>query len=308
MSEIKSYREIEWKTVSDLAKRLGISRHSYYQFIAHNPDKGEVDYIDLRLGECSYEEYVERGYRGGKKYKGLVWESLGELSALLGLKQSTKPSRYWGDKQDKPKYGALAEKEYIDMSLKDCSYEEYVARGFKGVYKCCGLEWSKQSELAEKLGVSQTEICMWKKINNKNDKDYLVMKLDGITYEEYFANVIGKRSFKRYRGIVWNDRKEMADMLKRSYWTISNWITKNKAKEEDYIDLLFKDCTYEEYIENGYKGCFKHCGFSWNNQKELAEKLNIPLTTMRYWIRKNSGKTERDYIDYYLQKKGVRVS
>jgi len=300
---METYREIEWKNISDLTKKLGKSHSSYYVFQKSHPGGTMHDYVDLMLGDCTYSEYVSRGYVGGTKYRDIIWNTSEELSELLG-REKVAVNR-WVVRVSQNN-GIEAQKEYIDMKLKDNTYEEYIAQGYRGVYRCCGVEWSEQKELADKLGVSPTQIVNWKRINNKNDKDYLVMKLNGMTYEDYVAN--GYKSYKQYRGIKWNSRKELADMLKRSYCSINYWITMNKTKEEDYIDLLLKDCTYEEYVENGYEGCFKYCDFSWNTKKELAEKLNIPLRTMTYWLSKNSGKTERDYIDYYLQKKGVRVS
>lgn len=79
----KEYRGICWTTGRSLSRALGKSPSAYGAWLVGNPDKNMYDYIDCMLGDTTYEEYINNGYKQlssiticGEIYKYSTYEDL----------------------------------------------------------------------------------------------------------------------------------------------------------------------------------------------------------------------------------------
>lgn len=109
---------------------------------------------------------------------------------------------------------------------------------------------------------------------------------------------------KKYRGVEWKTVSGLARALGTSIARIRYQMQVNPQDyERKVVDNILKDFTYEEFIENGFVGKWKSCGYEWNDIKELASILNVYPGTIRYWLQRHETSDEREYVKHRLNKK-----
>lgn len=247
------------------------------------------DIFDIKCREYKYIQMFEnlKQYRK-KEYREIIWYD------LAGLARSLNMAVY--DLRLYMVRNSLSEQEVVDCKLKDASYKEFVANGFKGFYEHKGYKWSNRNELVSQFSKSLGCIDSWlKKNSGKNEKDFV----------DY---MISKTEVYEYRGVKYDKTLEsLTEALGlKSTSSLRDWLKKAGTTDKTkYIDFRLQDSTYEEYINNGYRGFKRHRGMTWSDRKELAEKLGRERTSVNQWLAFNKERTEYDYVDFILDKQEV---
>lgn len=189
------------------------------------------------------------------EYKGYNWKNCRDLSIKL-------------DKADG--YVAHWLRDHPDKSVYDCI--DFVLDRKPKEYK--GIRWCSLSELGEKLGVSRSTVAHWllrhpgKTVFNYIDES-AVKTYKGITWrnknqlaialgipngtiynvfkehpelteESYIDYILSKKPHNgSYRGITWNDYRDLSRQLGKGQTYVGTWVCRNKDKPiNDLIDSI----------------------------------------------------------------------
>lgn len=199
------------------------------------------------------------------EYNGVVYPSISSLANALGVSKQVVHNwvRLGGDITAN-----------IDKGLKRLRREKKV------IYN--GIEYGTAKELAKKLGVSSSTISKW--IHMEGDVTENINK--GLAKP---AESSGKAV--EYNGIKYKSIKELSLFLNVSPGTICKWTRMNGDTTENINKGLAKLC---ENIS-----CeIEYDGKKYEDVRELASTLNVPVGTVARWLRMNGDATEN--INRYL--------
>ena len=174
-----------------------------------------------------------------KEYRGIHWTSYQSLDRALGRSEGTVSGWLYTNK-DKPV------QDYIDVCLKDYSYEEYVNNGFVGKYKKDGYEYVDYQDLADQLDIPYASIYYYMEIKGGS------VDLNNLKYRKNTSEVFhitGLEKGESYRDIPIDSVNSVAKALGWSTSALHGW-----CKRYDTSDI--KECIdhYLDKSNNIYRG------------------------------------------------------
>lgn len=260
--KVKEYRGVKWTTFNSLAIALGKSSSGIRSYLSRKKGITIEDYIDMVLGDSTYEEYVDNGFMksytikiAGKEYNYSSFYDLGVKlhHASLAI-------------YDFSSFIKLVEWENNNGFIIDGEYRGINITSIKTVSDAIGIHHTKLRSFMSTEGVNVREcIDMWL----DKDKWYRgIMLVDGVSRIHSITGVsCGEitRTFTRlgsmkdtidkyfpetriYRNIVITDNfsyKDIADQLGISVTAFTKYRIRNKSKGvEGWIDhYLDRTCT-----------------------------------------------------------------
>lgn len=209
--KIKEYRGIRWTSVTTLGASLGVRYTSVTSMLKNG--KTVQEYIDSRLKDSTYEEYVLNGYKGFFKSGDYEYENYAQLADMLGV--SCTYNKYLGNHPN------ATVDEYINrMSLPKNSIRRF--------YK--GIEITSYGTAARDMNIKRG--TMWAYCNRC-----------GYTLKDYVDFYIENRSKSTYRGKAYYRGVDVTCAgavvehfdLKRS--TVYAYLRRKNISLEQFVDL-----------------------------------------------------------------------
>lgn len=200
-----------------------------------------------------------------KEYRGVRWTSQKHLSLLLRNSASSLPT-YLCKNPDK------REEDWIDLQLKDYTYEEYLANDKIGKYKVCGYEYLTLTDLCTQLGVYKDCIADYLRKNvGKTVKDFMEERPDLYRYKHGCAP---NATYKGYdvSGVV-NLEKQLG--VKKD--VVGRYLRSNGITIQQFIDSHMERVIYRGvYVSEDIFSSLANLGY--DVQELKAYRANTSCT------------------------------
>lgn len=215
-----------------------------------------------------------------QKYRGVAWRNETMLGHALGVRPMsvTKYLRRGNSCVD-----------YINHRLKDSTYEEYLANGCKGYYKCAGYLYASYNDLMRQLGTN-VSFASWRYNHPKGSVAQYIA-----TYAIHPSTGAVDASLM-YRGVDISTFETVAAHFRTNADIVESVCNQRGFDLEAYVDwklpaddLLSKEFTYR--------------GVDISSYRSIAEHFGVKAATVQYYFREYNW-TRKQIVDFYLRRNG----
>lgn len=256
----KEYRGVRYTNPLSLAIALGVSHHSVYAYI-DKTGKTLRDYIDMRLKDITYDEYIKNGYVYKYKLFGYTFTDKWDLARQLGVQKRS--FAHW------------------DMSIPP---EEYLSKINKRnpikikypkeVYR--GIDVSKRKYILEFFGLTESQWNQRMKYCDHDVKVFVDRCLDDEQFLKYGmlhdsdARVQTAQQYPTikdyYRGIPLCNMKQLSKFFNLTEAACRSWTIKHNGDLYSYaefkVNKMLEEGMTEEQIDDFICSRNKELGYT----------------------------------------------
>lgn len=260
-----------------------------------------------------------------KRYKGLEWYTRQQLAKLLNRDRKALDAMYKACRDS-----MNVDESVVDRYLKDYTYDEYVAAGYIGKYKCAEFEYTDYVDLAKQLNTTVT-FSSYAALNTGRGIE--------VTVEDYILYHLTRDDKKYYKGVNITTKSDAARHFGKVGASVSSWCAEKEGRTiEMWVDHMFQiqgvyrnipigsyrimseTLGVEEHIVENYAKESRYAfvdymldvynteyrGFKITLPEENRCKLHITSTDWRA-LGGNELRNQKDIIDYLygIQYRGV---
>ena len=205
-----------------------------------------------------------------KRYKGLEWHTRQQLAKLLNRDRRALDAMYKVCRDS-----VNVDESVIDRYLKDYTYDEYVAAGYIGKYKCVDFEYTDYEDLARQLNTTVT-FSSYASLNTKRGKE--------VTVEDYILYNLTRDDKKYYKGVNITTISDAAKHFNKVVASASSWCAEKEGRTiEMWVDHMLQ---VQEVYRNIPIGSYRI----------MSEALGVE----EHIVEKYAKESRYDFVNYML--------